>query len=122
MLLVNYQPNNVKVMETVFSESNVAPAQVIMRNFVPFEQGSDLLSTDFTNLEGKFYAVILRDRLTPNDNAGAPFSSYFAALYGGDPMRTAAMFVMAEYDPTAGIVQVKNLDFNYNLSIGAQHV
>jgi hypothetical protein len=122
MLLVNAAPNNVKVMETVFSESNVVPSQVIMRNFVPYEQGSDLLATDFTLQEGKYYATILRDRLTPNNNAGAPFPSFFAALFGGDPMRTPAMFVMAEYDPSNGIVQVKNLDFNYNISIGAQHV
>ncbi len=122
MLLMNASPNNVKVAETMSSESNVVPMQVIMRNFEPIEQGTDLLNTDFGEIEGKYFAPLFRDRLTPNNNAGAPFPTYFAALFGGDPMRSAAMYVMVQYDPTLGLVQVKNINFNYNFSVGAQKV
>lgn len=116
-VISNKDPRQPKVFETLSVEGNTIPIEAIMRCFYPFQQGSDLLASDFKNLEGIFYAPILRDRLTPSFN-----NNYFAALYGGDPMRNTALYIYLVFDPTQGIVQIKSVNTNYNISVGANHV
>lgn len=113
MCLSNQQLNKPKSYNNASVEGNQAPQQLYMMARYPNLQSSDLVVDDFKNLEGIFYAPILRNRLDP-----AFDNNFSAALIAGEKMRTTALYIMGKWDATAGIVQVKFLNVGYTLSLG----
>lgn len=57
--------NTVKEFKSIALECGAAPEWVHIRSEFPYEQSTDLISSDFDQKEGVFYADILRDRLSP---------------------------------------------------------
>lgn len=115
MCISNEQAKKVKSYNNFGSQSNMPPSLVYFMSLYEFLQSSDLYAYDFKNLEGNFYAPIYRNKLDP-----AFDNNFGAALIAGEKMRTQALYIMAEYPATSGIVQVQVLGVGYTLSLGQQ--
>lgn len=113
MCLSNQQLNSVKSYNNFSAQSNTAPAFIYFMALYEYLQSSDLFTGDFANKEGNFYATIFRNKLDP-----AFGNNFGQALLAGEKMRTEALYIMAQWDATAGIVQVKFLNIGYTLSVG----
>ncbi len=113
MCLSNQMLNSPKSYNNFSVQANAAPSLVYFMALYEYLQSSDLVASDFRNKEGIFYSPIYRNKLDP------AFSNNFgAALIAGEKMRTAALYTMAQWDPTVGIVQVKFLNIGYTVSLG----
>lgn len=113
MFLSNQQLNKPKVYNNFSVEGNEAPTLAYFMSLYEFLQSSDLVTDDFANKEGVFYAPIYRNKLDPAFNQDFP-----AALIAGEKMRTTALYIMGRWDATQGIVQIKFCNIGYTLSVG----
>lgn len=125
MPIFNENPMKPKTGKALSIQANVPPSLALFRIFhngyelndvitiQPFQQGTDLLSVDFTLIKDIFYADLYRDRLTPGYG-----TNYYDALFGGDSMEGCSMFMMLQFDASAGLVQVREATLNYALSTG----
>jgi hypothetical protein len=77
----------------------------------PWTQITDLIATDFSDLEGVFYFSIFRDRLSPQ------FSNPNQALYYGDPMLTKALYIQLNFIASQ-LFHLKYANIGYQLSAG----
>lgn len=89
--------SQVKVFRNIAVESLRAPDFTHFRTEKPWIQSSDLNISDYKNIEGIWYASILRDRLSPSFQANTP-QRYLDALMHGDELRSDTLLVMLEYD------------------------
>jgi hypothetical protein len=112
MNLSNQQLNKPRIPESYSAEANAAPSLVYFMTRYPYIQASDLLASDFSNKEGIFYAAILRNKLDP------AFADFNHALFAGEHLRATAIYMMSQWDATAGIVQVKFTNISYAVSLG----
>lgn len=108
----NEAGNAIKVFESIAIEGD-QPDHVHIRTEVPYEQSSDLISTDFQNNEGVLYASIYRDRLSPNVS-GTPENK----LYNGDKMRGEVGKFAIIYKAPTSIKQLKFVSINFQPSKG----
>lgn len=115
MCLSNQEPKKVKSYNNFSAQGSAAPIFTYFMSLYEFLQSSDLVTSDFKNLEGNFYASIYRNKLDPAFGDNFP-----AALIAGEKMRTQALYVMAQWDASAGIVQVQFLGVGFTLSLGQQ--
>jgi hypothetical protein len=113
MFISNQELNMPKSYNNFSAEANQVPAFIYMLTQYPYLQATDLYPTDFTTLEGIFYAPMYRNKLDP-----AFGSNYPLALTGGEKMRGTALYVMAQWSAAAGIVQVKFCNLGFTLSVG----
>jgi hypothetical protein len=113
MIVSNVVPNNPKLYNNVASESNLVPSFVYFYNDYPIQQASDLVDLDFKNLEGVFYATILRNKLVPT---AAGFTT--DGLLTGQKMRNTGMFIMWEWRIANIPLQLKFLNIGYELGRG----
>lgn len=113
MNICNQTTTKPKVYNNYSAESNKAPSFIYFMNLYPYVQTSDLIDIDFKSLEGIWYAPIYRNKLDP-----AFGNNYPMALINGEKMRSAALYVMSEWDATTGQVTVKFNNVGYTLSIG----
>jgi len=113
MDLCNQQLNKPRVPNNYSVEGNKAPSLVYFMTRYPYIQATDLLSSDFSNKEGIYYAAILRNKLDPAFN-----NQYANALTAGEELRATAIYMMAQWDATQGIVQVKFTNISYTISLG----
>lgn len=115
MYVTNADPSVPKVAHSIAVEANRCPDYVHFRTEYPYAQSSDLLPAEFTELEGIFYAKILRDRISPF-NAG----QYDRNLYFGDRMRGTFLYQMIEFYDNTNIVQLKAANTEFVASRGAK--
>lgn len=113
MFLSNQQLNKPKVYNNFSVEGNAAPSFVYFMALYEYLQSSDLVTDSFENKEGVFYSAILRNKLDPGFLHNFP-----AALIAGEKMRTAALYIAAQWNPLTGIVQIKFCNVGYTLSLG----
>jgi len=112
MDLSNQQLNKPKVYNNFSVEGNTPPSRVYFMTRYPFIQASDLVTSDFAEKEGVWYATIYRNKLDP------AFTSPEQALIAGEKMRTTALYIMTQWDATQGLVQAKFLNIGYTVSLG----
>lgn len=108
----NEAGNTIKTFESMAIEGD-QPDHVHIRTEVPYEQSSDLISTDFKNNEGVLYASIYRDRLSPNV-LGTPENK----LYKGDKMRGEIGKFAIIYKAPTTLKQLKFVSINFIPSKG----
>lgn len=102
-----------KQYDNFASQSNISPKFVYFYNDYPVQQSSDLEDISFRDVEGVFYAPILRNKLIPTaigyDTNG---------LLTGEKMRNTAMLIMAEYAPTKSPLNLRFITIAFSLSKG----
>lgn len=113
MFISNQAVNKPKSYNNFSAEANTSPSFVYMLSRYPNLQATDLMPVDFQTLEGIYYAPIYRNKLDPRYP-----NDYPAGLTKGEKMRTTALYVMAQWTVTNGIVQVKFCNVGYTLSLG----
>lgn len=113
MFVSNQLPNKPKSYNNFSLESNVPPSIVYFMSLYEYLQSSDLVTGDFRNKEGIFYATILRNKLDPAFSGNFP-----AALIAGEKMRTTALYVMVQCTAIPGIVQIKYANLGFTVSLG----
>lgn len=106
-----------KVWQTVTVISKAAPDNVTFETYLPYTQQSTLVNSEFDNIEGKFYAGILKntinDILPPN-----------IALNEGEDIRSQTLYAYFEFSGVGGTVTRQNrffinsIDFGINFSYG----
>jgi|SRR5580692_5946835 hypothetical protein len=113
MFLSNQLLNKPKVYNNFSVEGSAAPSLAYFMSLYQYLQSSDLVASDFKDLEGVWYAPIYRNKLDPAFGGNYPL-----ALTGGEKMRTAALYIMAQWDATQGIVQIKFCNVGYTVALG----
>ena len=112
MFTSNILPQVPKVYDFV-SESNIIPNFVYFYNSNPYLQTSDLESINFVNLEGIWYANILRNKIVPT-NSGFTTDGLLTA----EVMRNTNMYVLAEYSPTSTPLELRLIQIGNSISKG----
>ena len=113
MFTSNILPQVPKVYDNFLSESNIVPNFVYFYNAYPYLQTSDLESISFVNLEGIWYANILRNKIVPTDTG---FTT--DGLLTAEVMRNTNMFVLVEYSPTTSPLELRILELGTSISKG----
>jgi hypothetical protein len=112
----NMQPDIPKVYNNVAVQSNLCPTFVYFYNQYPYQQASDLVDFDFTQLEGIWYATLYRNKLVPNATG---FTS--DGLLTAEKMRGVTMAIMLEFTVASIFLELKFLDIGFTISRGHQH-
>lgn len=102
-----------KVYDNFLSESNIIPNFVYFYNDYPNLQTSDLESVDFANVEGIFYASILRNKVVETNTGDV-----YTGLLTGEVMRNTNMYVLVRYSPTTNPLQLRLLQLSTSISSG----
>jgi hypothetical protein len=113
MFTSNILPQLPKVYDNFVSESNLVPNFVYFYNNYPKLQMSDLDETSFVNLEGVWYAVILRNKRV---DTGTSYT--YDGLLTAEVMRNTNMYVLTEFSPTTEILQLRLLQLGTTISKG----
>lgn len=111
MFAANVFPNSLKEYQGINVETDLEPASCYLMSNYPWLQITDLISTDFSDLEGVFYASIFRDRLSPQ------FTDPNQALYYGDPITTKAPLIQLTFTASQ-LFHLKYVNVGYQLSAG----
>lgn len=113
MIVSNEGAASVKSYNNISVQSNLVPTFVYLYNAYPYQQSSDLVDYDFNDLEGIWYATILRNKLIPT------VSGYETnGLLIGEKMRNTAMLIMAEFSPTTTPLALKLINIGFIQSKG----
>ena len=113
MFTSNVLPQTPKVYDNFVSESNIIPNFVYFYNEFPYLQTSDLVGTDFVQLEGIWYANILRNKVVPTVSGNV-----YTGLLTAEVMRNTNMYVLAEYSPTSEPLQLRLIQLGLSISKG----
>jgi hypothetical protein len=113
MVVANQLPQRPKTYNNVSVESNMRPDFVYFYNDYPYIQTSDLINTDFRDLEGVFYATLYRNKIVPTSTG---FTT--DGLLTGEYMRNVAMKIMYQFDVIETPLELKFLNTGYTLSRG----
>ena len=111
----NMLPQVPKVYDNFLSESNLVPKFVYFYNDYPYQQSSDLVDYDFSQVEGLWYASILRNKLMPTATG---FDT--DRLLTGEVMRNTNMMFLVEYSPTTQPLQLRFIQLSFAISRGHQ--
>lgn len=103
MCVLNDLPTEIKSFENIEIDSDRAPIFVQLMTEAPYTQESDIVANEFDVREGRYYANLWRDRLSPNTPGYADTKMNF-----GDKMRGEYMNVMLEYDVSNNINFILN--------------
>lgn len=113
MFTSNMMPQVPKVYDNFLSESNLIPNFVYFYNEYPYLQSSDLEDISFVDLEGIWYANILRNKIIPTTTGDV-----YTGLLTAEVMRNTNMYVLAEYSPTTNPLQLRLLQLGFSISKG----
>jgi len=106
-----------KVWQTITVIGKTAPDNVLMESYLPWAQQTTLVASEFDNIEGKFFAGILKN--TINDVLPAN-----VALNEGEDMRSQTLYVYLEFLGIAGTatrqnrIFINSINFGINFSYG----
>lgn len=117
MPVSNSIPQEPKVYNNLSIESNLCPTYTYLYNDYPYQQISDLCDYNYTQLEGIWYATILRNIIKPTATGYSTNSRLT-----GEKMRNVAMYMMLEFSPTTTPAQVKFVNIGFQISIGNNNV
>lgn len=113
MFTSNILPQVPKVYDNFLSESNLVPNFVYFYNEYPYLQSSDLEAISFSDLEGIWYASILRNKIVPTATGDV-----YTGLLTAEVMRNTNMYVLVEYSPTTSPLQLRLLQIGMSISKG----
>jgi len=82
----------IKIPQSIGISSSVAPEWTHVKNTQPFNQGTDLVDSEYNHMESMFYASFLRDRLSPGH------SSFEEALLFGEHVRGLYLPLAVRFD------------------------
>lgn len=102
-----------KVYDNFVVESNLMPSFVYFYNNYPYIQTSDLDDTSFVNLEGIWYANILRNKIVPTATG---FTT--DGLLTAEVMRNTNMYVQATFSPTTEPLELRLIQLGTSISKG----
>jgi hypothetical protein len=113
MYTANSLPQLPKVYDNFAAESNLVPDFVYFYNDSPYLQTSDLIDISFVNLEGVWYANILRNKIVPTEEG---FTT--DGLLTFEVMRNKNMYVMTQFSPTSIPLEFRIAQISYSISKG----
>ena len=113
MAVANMAPNAVKVYNAVAVESNIKPSFTYFYTQTPYAQSTDLISTDYRDYEGMWYATLYRNKLQPTATGYSTDN-----LLTGEKMRTYALFTLFEFEDLTVPLELRFVNFNFDLSRG----
>ena len=102
-----------KVYDNFVVESNLMPSFVYFYNDFPYIQTSDLANTDFRQLEGIWYANILRNKIVPTATG---FTT--DGLLTAEVMRNTNMFVEVDFYPDTYPLELRLVQLGMSISKG----
>jgi hypothetical protein len=102
MFTSNILPQVPKVYDNILLESNFIPNFVYFYNEYPNLQTSDLESVDFADVEGIWYASILRNKVVETNTGDV-----YTGLLTGEVMRNTNMYVLVRFSPTTSPLQLR---------------
>jgi hypothetical protein len=102
-----------KVYDNFVVESNLMPSFVYFYNNYPYVQTSDLDDTSFVDLEGIWYANILRNKIVPTATG---FTT--DGLLTAEVMRNTNMYVQATFSPTTEPLELRLIQLGTSISKG----
>ena len=106
-------PVEIKDVADIAVEGKDVPNYSVCYTDYPNEQITDLTASDYRNMEGVQYATWFRDRLSPNID-GSPEMK----MYKGDLIKSAAPFIMCEFQVYNSKLIINFIDIGYNASRG----
>jgi hypothetical protein len=113
--------SSIKVFASLALEGNRPPSFTHLRTeheaAPAYEQSTDLADTDWKELEGVYYAAILRDMLSPN----TPGDQY-DKLRNGDPMRGNAAKIYLEFAADTANLKLKFINVYFRPSSGHKNI
>ena len=115
MVISNQIPQRPKAYNNVSVESNIKPIFTYFYNNYPVLQTSDLINSDYKDLEGVFYAALYRNKIVPSAN---PPGYTTDGLLTFEVLRNVAMKIMLEFNPITSPAELKFLNIGYDLSKG----
>jgi len=113
MFTSNILPQVPKVYDNILTESNFIPNFVYFYNEYPNLQTSDLESVDFADVEGIWYASILRNKVVETITGDE-----YTGLLTGEVMRNTNMYVLVRFSPTTSPLQLRLLQLSTSISKG----
>jgi uncharacterized protein (TIGR02145 family) len=113
MFTSNILPQVPKVYDNILTESNFIPNFVYFYNEYPNLQTSDLESVDFADVEGIWYASILRNKVVETNTGDV-----YTGLLTGEVMRNTNMYVLVRFSPTTSPLQLRLLQLSTSISKG----
>lgn len=113
MCVSNMIPQVPKVYNNTSVQANVSPVFVYMYNNYPYQQSSDIMDYEFTELEGIWYANIKRNKLVPN-----AYGYTTDGLLTGEKMRNTAMWMMYEFSVTTTPLELRFIQIGMDISSG----
>jgi hypothetical protein len=102
-----------KVYDNLLVESNLMPNFVYFYNNYPYIQTSDLTDIDFRDVEGIWYASILRNKIVPTATG---FTT--DGLLTAEVMRNTNMYVETIFSPTSTPLELRLLQLGMSISKG----
>lgn len=114
MFVLNEGASSVKeLLDIAIEATGAIPSYSVAYIKYPYEQLSDLVTTDFTDKEGQKYASWLRDRLDPNGG-----NNVDERLQFGQRLRGAVVYVMLEFTDYTTKKEITFIDLGANQSSG----
>lgn len=113
MCVSNMMPQQPKVYNNVSFMCNMAPTFVYFYNTYPYQQSSDLVDYSFKELEGTWYATILRNKLVPTATGYTT-----DGLLTAEKMRNTNMLIQIEFTVTTTNLQLRFFEIGYQASLG----
>jgi len=113
MFVLNQLPDKPKVYNAMGVQSNFSPEFVYFYNNYPIQQSSDLEEISFNDLEGIWYATILRNKLVPTATG---FTTN--GLLTGEKMRNVAMLCMVQWLSETEQLELKFISVSFSQSRG----
>lgn len=99
-----------------FSVNGTRPDFVYFRSEVPYVQASDLVDFSFTNLEGNYYAVIMRNKLVPTATG-----LNLTGLATAEKMRTTVLRILMQWNVTNTQMACNFVSIGYQASSGHEN-
>jgi hypothetical protein len=113
MGVCNQEPERIKVYDNACLEANMLPSLTYFMCLSPYMQVSNLRDFDYDIKEGVYYSQIYRNVLTPTATGLQP-----NGLVTGEKLRTYAFRFMLEFAVTTFPVELRFVNFGYQLSLG----
>ena len=113
MPIYNQIPERPKVYNNASVEANTLPSLMYFMSLDPYTQVRTLQDFDWEYKEGVLYSQIYRNVLTPSATGLKP-----NGLVTGERMRTYALRVLLEFEPTTFPVELRFVTLGYTLSLG----
>ncbi len=109
----NDAPSVIKSFENISVEANMAPVWSHFLTEYPYIQGTDLVESDYSSKEGKWYSTIKRNRLDPN------ISGLFdEKVVIAEKLRAVSMKVILEFNVTQQQLNLNFVNDGYIPSVG----